>query len=75
MINEGVYHLDEDTISRSGFRPATTPFSTQLASNARVYEFLALENVCIMKNDFYGNKMPECSCFLAFYRRHGLLGR
>jgi hypothetical protein len=28
-----------------------------------------------MENDLYGNVMPNDSCFLAFYGRHGLIGK
>ena len=69
------YHIDAEIIRKAGLRLCENPAAEQFSQNTRVYEFPALENVFVMESDFYGNKMPEGSCFLAFYGRHGLVGR
>jgi len=75
MINEAVHHIDEEIINSKRLQPAGIPAGSQLATNARVYEFPELENVFVMESDFYGNPMPAGSCFLAFQGKRGLLGR
>jgi hypothetical protein len=75
MTSEAISHIDEETIRHLGLQPASIPEVSQLASNARVYAIPALENVFVMESDFYGNSMPEGSCFLAFQGKRGLLGR
>ena len=75
MTNISEYHIDKEIIKRIGLRPLNAPISSQLAANARVYEFPTLENVYVMESDFYGNPMPEGSCFLAVQGKRGLLGR
>ena len=74
MIKSTEHHLDDEIISRAGLRPSSRPLVIQPASQARVFEFPALENVFVMERDFYGNEMPDGSCFLVFNGRHGLLG-
>ena len=75
MISEAAYHIDAETIKTLGLRPATVPVGSQLASNARVYQLPDLEDVYVMESDFYGNPMPEGSCFLAILGNRGLIGR
>jgi hypothetical protein len=75
MISEAAYHIDAETIKTLRLHPATPPSGSQLASNARMYQFPNLENVYVMESDFYGNPMPEGSCFLAIQGKHGLIGR
>jgi hypothetical protein len=75
MIKEAVSHIDDETIRHLSLQPADIPQVSQLATNARVYAIPALENVFVMESDFYGNPMPEGSCFLAFQGKRGLMGR
>jgi hypothetical protein len=75
MTNEKAYHIDEEIINSVGLQPSDNPVSSQLATNARVYEFPTLDNVFVMESDFYGNPMPEGSCFLAVQGKRGLMGR
>ena len=74
MTNDAKSHIDEETISTAGLRLSDTPVKSVLAIKARMYEFSTLDDVYIMESDFYGNPMPEGSCFMAFKGRHGLLG-
>jgi len=74
MTDNTTCRIDDQTISKAGLRLSDTPVKSILALNARMYEFPALQDVYVMESDFYGNPMPEGSCFLAFLGRHGLLG-
>jgi len=74
MINNTEHHIDEEIISSAGLRPSHNPVTAQLATHTRIFEFPTLENVFVMESDFYGNEMPEGSCFLVFNGRHGLIG-
>ena len=69
------YNIDKETINKAGLRLSEKPVSAQIAPNARVFEYPGLDNVFIMESDLYGNRMPENSCFLAFYGKHGLIGK
>jgi len=74
MIKDTVYHIGAEIIDSMGLRLTDRPVSSLLAVNARVYEFPTLQNVFVMESDFYGNPMPEGSCFLAYYGRYGYIG-
>ena len=69
------YNIDKETIEKVGLRIADKPVNAQIAPNARVFEYPYLDNVFVMESDLYGNPMPENSCFLAFYGKHGLIGK
>lgn len=69
------YNIDDETISKLQLRPSDKPINANIAGNARVFEYPGLENVFVMESDLYGNVMPQGSCFLAFYGRHGLIGQ
>lgn len=75
MLNAYQFNLDNETIEQLGIRPCNKLINAQIAPNARVFEFPALENVYIMESDLYGNPMPKGSCFLAFDGRAGLIGK
>ena len=75
MINEATSRIDTELIRQFELEPSAIPEGAQLAVNARVYTFPQLESVFVMESDFYGNRMPEGSCFLAFQGKRGLLGR
>jgi hypothetical protein len=75
MLNVTERHIDEETIRSIGLRPSERAIMPQLTVNPRVFEFSDLEDVFVMEGDFYGNPMPQGSCFLVFPGRHGLLGR
>ena len=69
------YNIDEETISKIGLRLSDKDINTQIGHNTRVFEYPHLINVFVMESDLYGNTMPKNSCFLAFYGRHGLIGK
>ena len=75
MINREKLNIDDETISKKGLRLSDKSINAQIAPDARVFEYPHLTNVFIMENDLYGNKMPDGSCFLAFYGKHGLIGK
>jgi hypothetical protein len=75
MITRNDFSIDEETISRVGLHVSDKLAEAHIAPNARVFEYPYLENVFIMECDLYGNVMPEDSCFLAFYGRHGYQGK
>ena len=68
-------NIDEETINKIGLRLSDKPINAQINPGSRVFEYPHLDNVFIMERDLYGNKMPENSCFLAFYGRNGLIGK
>ena len=67
-------NIDQQTINKIGLRPSDKPI-TPTAPDARVFEYPHLVDVFVMENDLYGNIMPEGECFLAFYGKHGLIGK
>jgi hypothetical protein len=75
MINATEFNIDEETIRQVGLIQTDKPINAQIATEARVFRYPELEDVFIMESDLYGNKMPKNSCFLAFYGKHGLLGK
>ena len=68
-------NIDQETISKIGLRPSDQSINAQIAPDARVFIYPFLEDVFVMENDLYGNKMPKDSCFLAFTGQHGLMGK
>jgi hypothetical protein len=68
-------NIDDDTISKIGLRLSDRQINAQIAPNARVFEYPDLENVYVMESDLYGNIMPKDAIFLAFYGKHGLIGK
>ena len=68
-------NIDQDTISKIGLTEADKSINSQLAPDARIFNYPGLENIFIMESDLYGNTMPKDSCFLAFYGTHGLIGK
>ncbi|MCW3110465.1 MAG: hypothetical protein JWQ09_4971 [Segetibacter sp.] len=75
MTNNDDINIDEETIRKIGLRKSEQAINAQIAPNARVFEYPGLDNVFVMENDLYGNKMPKNTCFLAFYGHHGLIGK
>jgi hypothetical protein len=75
MKSTSNFIIDEETISKIGLRPAEQKISPPGAPFARIFEYPCLENVFVMESDLYGNSMPKHSCFLAFYGKHGFIGR
>ena len=75
MRDSNQFNLDQETIDQLGLRQTSKSVNAQIAPNARVFEYPAIENVYIMESDLYGNTMPKGSCFLAFYGRSGLIGK
>jgi hypothetical protein len=75
MFEANQLNLDQDTIVQLGIRRCYKRINAQIAPNARVFEYPAIENVYIMESDLYGNPMPKGSCFLAFEGRAGLMGK
>ena len=69
------FNLANETISKVGLRLSDKQINAQIAPNARVFEYPHLDNVFIMESDLYGNLMPKDSIFLAFYGKHGLIGK
>jgi hypothetical protein len=69
------YNIDEETISKLGLIITNKQINAPCTPHARVFEYPHLDNVFIMENDLYGNPMPKNSCFIAFYGRHGLVGK
>jgi hypothetical protein len=69
------FNIDEETISEIGLRLSDKPINAQITPEARVFIYPFLEDVFVMENDLYGNKMPKDSCFLAFIGQHGLMGK
>jgi hypothetical protein len=68
-------NIDEVTIKRLGLCLSDKPINAQTAQGSRIFEYPQLENVFVMESDLYGNAMPENSCFLAFYGKHGMMGK
>ena len=75
MENTPDHNIDDETIRKIGLRPADESIKAQIATDARIFNYPFLEDVYIMENDLYGNKMPKDSCFLAFTGQHGLVGK
>lgn len=75
MTNTSLFNIDHATISKVGLELSGQHINAQIAPDARIFEYPHLENVFIMESDLYGNTMPKDSCFLAFYGRHGLIGK
>ena len=75
MINVEDFNIDERIISNLNLRLTQKRINAQISPDARVFEYPYLDNVFVMENDLYGNKMPKNSCFLAFYGKHGLIGK
>ncbi|MBB1285202.1 hypothetical protein HRH25_12530 [Flavisolibacter sp. BT320] len=75
MKNITDINIDEETINQIGLRPADKVINAQISPDARVFIYPFLEDVYVMENDLYGNKMPKDSCFLAFIGHHGMMGR
>lgn len=67
--------INSNTISELGLRISEKKINADICPDARIYEYPQLSDVFIMENDLYGNKMPNGSCFLAFYGSHGLIGK
>lgn len=67
--------IDDETISKIGLRLSDKPINSDIAIDARVFEYPHLEDVFVMESDLYGNRMPHDSCFLAFSGAHGLIGK
>ena len=74
-MKKAKHNIDEETINKIGLRPSDKPVNAQAAPNSRVFEYPGLDNVFVMESDLYGNAMPEGSCFIAFYGKHGLIGK
>lgn len=74
MENNNDMNIDEETILNIGLRPSDKVINAQISPEARVFDYPHLENVFIMENDLYGNKLPKDSCFLAFTALHGIIG-
>jgi hypothetical protein len=75
MVNTNNFIIDDKTITKIGLQLSDKHINSQIAPDARVFEYPHLENVFIMESDLYGNQMPNDSCFLAFYGRNGLIGK
>ena len=75
MKDTNQFNLDDETINKVGLRLSDKPIYAQTGPNARIFEYPHLENVFIMETDLYGNIMPKDSIFLAFYGKHGLIGK
>jgi hypothetical protein len=75
MIATNDYNLDEETISNKGLYLSEKNSNAPQISNTRIFEFPHLENVFVMESDLYGNPIPKDLCFLAFYGKHGLIGK
>ncbi len=75
MVNCDDFNIDEETISKIGLQLSDKPLNAQNAPTARIFEYPHLDNVFVMESDLYGNTMPKGSCFLAFYGKHGLIGK
>ncbi len=75
MINTSDTNLSRETISKVGLRLSDKAINAEISLAARVFEYPHLKDVFVMENDLYGNVMPKDSCFLAFYGRHGLIGK
>jgi hypothetical protein len=75
MIDIDEFSIDEETIIKIGLQLSNKHINAHLAPNSRIFDYPTLENVFIMESDFYGNKMPKNSCFLAFHGSHGLIGK
>jgi len=73
VIKEG--NIKNSTIAKMGLRLSNQKINAEISPDARVFEYPHLPNVFIMENDLYGNVMPKNSCFLAFYGKHGLIGK
>ena len=69
------YNIDEETIKKLALQPSDKPANAQMAPNTRIFEYPGLDNVFVMESDLYGNVMPKGSCFIAFYGKHGLIGK
>ena len=69
-----IENIDQQTINKIGLRPSDKPINPT-APEARVFEYPHLEDVYVMECDLYGNIMPKGDCFLAFYGKHGLIGK
>ena len=69
------HNIDEETINRVGLCRSDKPINAHMAPNTRVFEYPGLDNVFVMESDLYGNAMPHGSCFIAFYGKHGLIGK
>jgi len=74
MESNNDINIDEETILNIGLRPSDKVINAQISPEARVFDYPHLENVFIMENDLYGNKLPKDSCFLAFTALHGIIG-
>lgn len=67
--------LNDALIKHLGLKPASKSINVQIAPNARVFEYQAMDNVYLMESDLYGNEMPEGSLFLAFDGHSGMAGK
>jgi hypothetical protein len=75
MENIEDFVIDEETIYKVGLQRSTKHINAAGNEDARVFDYPHLNDVFIMESDLYGNKMPQGSCFLAFYGNNGLLGK
>jgi hypothetical protein len=75
MINIDTFSIDEETISKIGLQLSNKHINAYIAPESRIFDYPSLDNVFIMESDFYGNKMPENCCFVAFYGKDGLIGK
>jgi hypothetical protein len=75
MENIEDFVIDEETINKVGLQRSTKQINAAGNEDARVFEYPHLNDVFIMESDLYGNKMPQGSCFLAFYGSNGLIGK
>jgi hypothetical protein len=75
MININTFSIDDETISKIGLQLSNKYINAHIAPDSRIFDYPNLDNVFIMESDFYGNKTPQNSCFVAFYGNHGLIGK
>ena len=68
-------NLDKETIELIGLKVSDKHINAQIAPESRIFDYPKLKDVYVMESDLYGNKMPNDSCFLAFYGQHGLIGK
>jgi hypothetical protein len=67
--------INEAIIYKLGLQLSNKLINASIAPNSRVFDCPYLENVFVLESDLYGNRMPDNSCFLAFYGIHGLIGK
>jgi predicted nucleotidyltransferase len=75
MMNINTFSIDDETISKIGLQLSNKQINALIAPDSRIFDYPNLDNVFIMESDFYGNKVPQNSCFVAFYGNAGLIGK